>query len=339
MGSIRQMSPQEPAVLVTGGTGFLGQPLVDYLVQQGECVRVLGRRDVARWRRHPSVEHVRGDIADPGIVRKALAGINRVYHLAAATGGDWPYYYKTTIEGTSRLLETLAAQGGGRLVFVSSNGNYDILGVPDGGIIDEDCALDPNPHGRAYYARAKILSERIAQSYLNHPLVKLTIVRPGVIYGPGMPNPLVGIAFSVLGGRLLMIAGSGRKPVDFIYIDDAVEGLARIMETDRTIGSIYNLVHPQQPTQNEFLKVYRKVTGDSRPAIRVPPGSLLWVVRWADHLMRAVGLRDRQLWYKASRLVRTVFYSCKRLEEDTGFVPRVNYEEGLWRVFEKRSRT
>lgn len=327
-----------PTILVTGGTGFLGRRLVEYLAQQRECVRVLGRRRVVRWGHHPRVEHLRGDIADPEVVEAALAGITRVYHLAAATGGDWPYYQKTTIGGTERLLESFAAQGGGRLLFVSSSGNYDVLGVRDGAVIDEDHPLDPNPDGRAYYARAKILSEQVVQSYLNHPLVKLTIVRPGTVYGPGMSNPLVGVAFSAFKGRLLLMAGSGERPVDFLYIDDAIEGLVRIMESDTTIGRVYNLVHPYQPTQNDFLKVYRRVTGDRRPVIRVPLRRLRWMFLLADRLVRSGGLGDPQLSYKASRLTKVIFYSHKRLQDDTGFVPRISYEEALQLMFQDKRK-
>lgn len=325
----------EPTVLVTGGTGFLGRPLVEYLVERGECVRVLGRRPVVRWRHHPRVEHLRGDIADPKTAEVALAGIQKVYHLAAATQGDWSDYKRTTVDGTALLLKKFAEQGGGRFLLVSSSGNYDILRVPRGGIVDEDCPLDPNPEGRASYARAKILAESVAHSYLSHPHVKLTIVRPGTIYGPGMENPLVGVAFSVLRGRLLLIAGMGEKPLDYLYIEDAVQGLVKIMESDETVGRIYNLLYPDMPTQNEFLRLYKRFTGDRRPVLRIPLRRLLWLFPIADRLLKAVRRHDSQLHYKARRLAHPVYYSTDRLQKDTGFLPRIGPEEGLSQMFQR----
>jgi nucleoside-diphosphate-sugar epimerase len=74
-----------PIALVTGGTGFIGRALVDALVENGYLVRVIGRRPVVRWRGNPAVEHVRADIADPGVIEAALENSAEVYHLAAAT--------------------------------------------------------------------------------------------------------------------------------------------------------------------------------------------------------------------------------------------------------------
>jgi len=326
----------QPTVLVTGGTGFLGRALVKHLTQRGEFVRVLGRRLVVGWRGDPRVQHLRGDIAEPETVKAALEGITRVYHLAAATEGDWATYEKVTVRGTELLLRTFEQQGGGRLVFVSSCGNYDLLGVGDAGVIDEDCPLDPNPAGRASYARAKILSERLAQSYLAHPSVKLTIVRPGTIYGPDMANPLVGVALGVLGGRLLVIPGMGRKLLDFVYVDDVVHALVRIMECDTTIGRIYNVVHPEMPTQNEYLRLYRKLSHDRRPVVRIPIRPFLWMFSMADAVLKAFG-RDYQLSYKASRLCKSVYYSSKRLADDTGFVPSIRYDKGLELMFQREA--
>lgn len=325
-------SPNGSFILVTGGTGFLGRPLVEHLLRQGEKVRVIGRRPVVRWRRHPCVEHVRADITEPGIIEDSLAGVNRVYHLAAATQGDWNTFRTATIDASIRLLERFAAQGGGRLVFVSSLGNYDGGAMQDGGIVDEDFPLEHNSHGRGYYARAKVEADHIAQSYLSHPSVRLTIVRPGVVYGPRMKNPLTGVAFSIM-GKMWAVPGTGDKPVPFVYIDDVVQGLVHIMESEQTVGRIYNLIHPRMPTQNQYLDLYREFSGDRRLVVRVPLQHLVPMFGFVDSITRRLSGRDPQLAYKACRLVRRVYYSCDRLKQEVGFEAQVDFEEGMHRMF------
>lgn len=320
-------------ILVTGGTGFLGRYLVDHLLRQGEKVRVIGRRPVVRWRHNPRVEHIRSDISEPGVIEALLNGADRVYHLASATQGDWATYQAVTVDASSRLLEGFAAKGGGRIVFVSSLGNYDGGSMRDGSMVDEDFPLEQNPQGRGYYARAKVEAERIAHSYLPHPSVKLTIVRPGVIYGPGMKNPLTGVAFSIM-GKICLVPGKGDKPVPLIYIDDVVRALVHIMESKQTVGCIYNLIHPTMPTQNQYLALYRKINGDRRPVIRIPVHNLVPLLGFMDRVSQLLGGRDRQLGYKASRLVKRMYYSCHRLKQDAGFQAQVGLEEGMHRMFD-----
>ncbi|MFQ5850575.1 MAG: NAD-dependent epimerase/dehydratase family protein [Candidatus Binatia bacterium] len=320
-------------ILVTGGTGFLGRHLVEYLMGQGRKVRVIGRRSVVRWRRNPGVEHIRVDIAEPGVVEEVLAGVDRVYHLAAATRGDWATYRAVTVDASAQLLESFAAQGGGRIVFVSSLGNYDGGAIRDGDIVDEAFGLEQNPQGRGYYARAKVEAERIAQSYLTHPSVKLTIVRPGVIYGPGMKNPLTGVALPIM-GKMWVVPGKGEKPVPLIYIDDVIRALVHIMEREQTVGRIYNLVHPQMHSQNQYLALYRKLTGDRRLLVRIPSHVLVTFSGFVDHITRLLTGQDRQLGYKSSRFLKRIYYSCDRLKQDTGFQAQVSLEEGMRRMFD-----
>lgn len=325
-------SQDNTPTLVTGGTGFLGRPLVEYLLQRGARVRVSGRRPVARWRRDPRVEHIRADITGPGVIPQLLVGVERIVHLAAATQGDWETFRRVTVDATQTLLETFADQGGGRIVFVSSLGNYDGGAMTDGGVVDEDFPLEQFPQGREYYARTKVEAERIAHAYLTHPTVQLTIVRPGVIYGPGMKNPLTGVALSIK-GKLWIVPGRGDKPVPLIFIDDAVQGLVQLMQCDQAIGRIYNMVHPHMPGQNEVVGLYRTLSGDRRPVVRVPLRSLVPLLALGDRLTQLLGGRNRHLAYKAARLVKRLSYSGQRLAQDTGFTPRVDLGDGLRRMF------
>jgi nucleoside-diphosphate-sugar epimerase len=320
------------SILVTGGTGFLGLPLVEGLLQQGQRVRVLGRRPVVRWRHNPCVEHIRADIAEPGVIEATLEGITHVYHLAAATQGTWATYQAVTVDATARLFECLVAQGGGRMVFVSSLGNYDGRAMQDGSVVDEHFPCEQNQQGRASYARAKVEAERIAQRYLTHPTLGLTIVRPGIVYGPGMKNPLTGVVWHI--GRFIrFIPGRGDKPLPLIYIEDAVRALVQIIQSSATIGSIYNLVHPELPTQNAYLRLYRQLSGDRRPVLRLPLQRLVPLLHFVDLIMHTFQGGDLQLAYKAARLAKRIYYSGSSVTRDTGFKACVGLEEGLHKMF------
>src|SRR5215212_58373 len=134
-------------VLITGGAGFIGSHLADALLARGHKVRALdnlspqvhGENSGRPTYLHDELELVRGDVRDPDAVRRALKGIDVVYHLAAAVGvGQSMYeiaqYTSVNNLGTAVLLEALAAQPVERLVVASSMSLYGegLYRSPDG---------------------------------------------------------------------------------------------------------------------------------------------------------------------------------------------------------------
>jgi nucleoside-diphosphate-sugar epimerase len=319
-------------VLVTGGTGFVGRALVEKLVGRGETVRVVGRRWRARWRKDPGIEHVRADISEPGVIEEALRGVSRIVHLAASTQGNWNVHRTVTVDASGRLLDAMASQGGGRIVFVSSLGNYDTASMRDGIEIDESFPLERNYQARSDYVRAKTESDLLAQNYLSHPTIKMTIVRPGLIYGPGMKNPLAGLAMPVV-RLVLVVLGTLDRPLPLIYLDDAVNGLIRLMDCERAAGGVYNLVSVPMPGSREYLKLYRELSGDRRPMIRLPLHRMTWLFSAIDRTTAALGGSEPNLSYKLSKFTKRVVYSSRKARLDSGFMPRYSLEAAMRQIF------
>jgi dTDP-L-rhamnose 4-epimerase len=216
-------------ILVTGGAGFIGSHIVDALVAQGQEVRVLDVRAPNDPR--PDVEFIRGDIADPDAVARALRGIDAVSHQAAMVGLgqdtlDIADYARHNDLGTAVLLRELAAAGfDARLVLASSmvvygEGGYhcalhgavraparevdDLIAGhfepgcphcnrPIGPVaIDESSSLDPHN----VYAATKVHQEHLCFSFARETGVPVTALRYHNVYGPRMPRdtPYAGVA-------------------------------------------------------------------------------------------------------------------------------------------------
>jgi nucleoside-diphosphate-sugar epimerase len=319
--------------LVTGGSGFIGRSLVDGLLARGCRVRVIARRPVVKWRVTPAIDHIRADISEPGVLEAAVNDVDEIYHLAAATSGTPDYYQRVTVEGSERLLMVVAANGGGRVVFVSSASVYDAGSMTRDGMIDEDFPLERNPAARGLYARTKTESELRAHAFLNHPTVKLTIVRPGLVYGPRSKNVLNGVALS-LRNRLLITTGTPAKLLPLIYIDDLVAILIRIALSETAIGRIYNIAHPEMPTIEQFLKTYRELSGDRRPTIDIPLPKLLPIFPALDKISSSLGRRSNYA-YTAARLASSPIFSADKIRREMGFEPQVGFREGLEKICSK----
>jgi nucleoside-diphosphate-sugar epimerase len=319
--------------LVTGGTGFLGRPLVEALLQRGRKVRVLGRRVVARWRHNPNLEHLRADISQPGVLEEALESVDSVFHLAAATSGrSWDVYYRTTVEATGRLLELFAQHGGGRVVLVSSSGIHDMASLADGLEADEDWPLETNPDARGFYTKAKLLADLAAQKFLGHPSVRLTIVRPGLIYGPAMGDPLGNVTVSIRGKLVLNMPD---RPVPLVYVGDVVAALLQIEADERSVGRSYNLVRWPAESAHRYIALYRQLSGDNRRMLALPMGIVLRLLRAADAAARLFGLGDRHLERKARVLSAGMNFSGRRAAKELGVLCPTALTDGIERMLRR----
>jgi 2-alkyl-3-oxoalkanoate reductase len=313
--------------LVTGGTGFIGRQLVEVLVQRGELVRVLGRRPVVRWRGNKAIEHVRADIAEPGVIERAVAGVERIFHLAAATSGDSEAYERVTLEGSKRLLQAARSEGMVRVVFVSSLSVYDGAQMQDGLVLDENFPLERCPQMRGPYARSKTKADLAAQTFLTDRSLRLTIVRPGLVYGPGLRNPLNGVAIPFR-DRIWVTLGIRRKELPLIYIRDLISALLDIEESCDGVGQIYNLIGTGSPKGYEYIKCYRELSGDRRPFVDVPIRHILPLAAAADAILSVLG-RTSGMYIGAKRISRDVHYSADKVRRHLGVHPCTGYQDGL----------
>src|ERR1700737_4634172 len=126
--------------LVTGGAGFIGSHLVDRLLAEGRCVRVLdnfvvGRRtNLAQHAANPALEIIACDVADQPGVMAACSGVERIFHLAARADvvpsiQDPEVYFRANVDGTFAVLEGARSHGVKRMVYVASSSCYGIPGV------------------------------------------------------------------------------------------------------------------------------------------------------------------------------------------------------------------
>lgn len=275
-------------VLITGGAGFIGSHLADELLDHGYRVRAL---DVLAPQVHgperkppeyldPEVELIIGDMRDPQVVRRALRGIDAVYHLAAAVGvGQSMYeiahYTSTNNAGTAVLLEALIARPVERLIVASSMSLYGegLYRAPDGtintavqrlpaqlqaGMWDVRNAqgdlLTPiptpetkTPSPASVYALSKYDQEQlclmVGQAY-GVPTVALRFFN---VFGPrqALSNPYTGV-LAIFTSRLLndrppLIYEDGYQQRDFVSVGDAVQACRLALEVPEAAGRVFNV--------------------------------------------------------------------------------------------------
>ncbi|WP_193763218.1 NAD(P)-dependent oxidoreductase [Methylorubrum sp. Q1] len=233
-------------VLVTGGSGFLGQHLLRALIPLGAEVTVLVRDPEASSLsdlrsgeavRAGRVALLRGDLFDEAAIIRAAAGADIVFHLAGRGGGGGSFrdFTDANVTGTCNVLTACAAHTVGRLVFISSAAVYG-SGSP--------IALDESQptRGRSIYAASKIAAEALVAAYVATGRWAVTL-RPSNIYGPDqMTETVVTTLLSQLGTTDEIVLRALHPVRDYIYVQDAVDALlAAALRQDLPPGRTLNV--------------------------------------------------------------------------------------------------
>ena len=270
-------------ILVSGAGGFVGQFVVDRLLQRGHSVRAIIRphSPLPEWNR--DVEIFRADLAHDDLVH-AFNGIDAAIHLAVARTESGEAQVKETILATERFLSAMARSPVKRLVQVSSLLVYDWSRADD--MLDENSPLLQEPCNRGPYTIAKVEQERTAKRFAESNGWKLTVLRPGFIWGPGHAE----------------IAGMGRRfgPIFFMFgpqthlplchVMNCADCIAHALESEAAINDNFNIIDFEVRV-SDYVSEYVMRTG--RPWIPMPiPYSLgLAISRMASFAARGWNAR------------------------------------------------
>lgn len=255
------------SVLVTGAGGFIGSHLCESLVRLGAKTRAFVHYNSAGkhgWLEdspvHDDIEVVLGDVRDANSLRRALRGIDVVFHLAALIGIPYSYeaaysYVQTNIEGTLNVLQGALDSGVTRVVHTSTSEVYgSARQVP----ISEDHPLQ----GQSPYSATKIAADKLAESfYLSFGLPVVT-VRPFNTYGPRQSARAVipTIVTQALSNSIVRL-GSLSPKRDFTYVEDTADGFIRAACSEKVIGTVVNLGSGREVSIGELAELIFRLSG------------------------------------------------------------------------------
>jgi len=255
-------------ILVTGGAGFVGSHLCDRLVEQGDDVICLDnfftgdKRNIAHLFGRSNFELVRHDVTFPLYVE-----VDQIYNLACPAS---PVHYqsdpvqttKTSVHGAINMLG-LAKRTGARILQASTS---EVYGDPEVHPQTEDYWGRVNPVGtRACYDEGKRCAETLFFDYWRQHRLEIKVARIFNTYGPRMhPNDgrvVSNFIVQALKGLPITIYGKGSQTRSFCYVDDLVEGLIGLMNSDAEITGPVNLGNPNEFTIRQLADKVLAQTG------------------------------------------------------------------------------
>jgi nucleoside-diphosphate-sugar epimerase len=320
-------------LLVTGATGYIGRRVALRLIGAGRPIRLLcrdPRRLDPQLAKSSLVQVLIGDVSDDRAVRRACEGVTAIVHLAAAMSGPAEDFDRSTIRGTKAILAAAAAEGVDRLVYVSSMSVYDYATLPRGTVVNEEAPLESHPELRDNYARSKRVAEALVTEHMPLRGPSAVIVRPGIVYGPGGRDPLTPVtSLRHVGRGIFALVGGGRRQVPLIYVENLVDALVLLLDSQAAGGRIYNVIDADPPSEREYLDRVRRVTGARIRTVPIPTWTIMPLALAAEWMRRLRGRGGMDIVHGLQRVTGEIRFDTGKLQREMGWTSTVDLTSGM----------
>jgi nucleoside-diphosphate-sugar epimerase len=329
-------------ILVTGGTGFLGQWVVKRLLETTqESIRCLVRpgaapsalgQVAAQWPDRQVELHPASLPASSATLATALEGVRTVIHIAAAKQGSAPVQVASTVVGSDALFQAAVSAGVERFILVGSLGVHDTASLRRGAVVSETTALDRHPEWRDPYTFAKHRQETLAREYAANRGLPLVVVRPGVIIGPTAEILITRVGLQMF-GFLLHLGGANRLP--FTYVSNCADALV-LAATRPSLGTdTFNIVDDDLPTSRQIVRAYKSLVRPIRsvPVPRTALGAIARLNAWANRRSQGqipVVFSE----YDAKTIWKDLSFSNARAKSVLGWTPAVSMQSAMELTFQ-----
>jgi nucleoside-diphosphate-sugar epimerase len=249
--------------LVTGGTGFIGSHLIQYLSDEknAEVFALVRDLENLRWLKGMDIHFMKGDLLS---IPSLPTNIDYVFHIAGITKArKLADYYTVNQHGTASFFHTLRAQNiePKKVFYLSSTA----AGGPslDGNPVKEN----DEPHPVSAYGKSKLLGEKEALRFKQD--LSVVVLRVGAVYGPRDEDFLP--YFKSIKKGILLSQASQMSIYHLCYVKDLIHAFDLCIQKDLTSGEIINIADPNYITWDEFGKAIGQVLCKNPMTIRCPP--------------------------------------------------------------------
>ncbi len=310
-------SGKRKKILITGGAGFIGSHLCDYLLRDGHEVICLDNlvtgkvENLSMALKNPRFTFIAGDVC-----KCAELEVDLIFHLASPASPV--HYSRMPVEtlmansvGTMRCLE-LAVKNEARMLFGSTS---EVYGDPAVSPQPESYFGNVNPVGvRSCYDEGKRFSEALCKAFERTRGAKVVIVRIFNTYGTRMRKDdgrvIPNFVSQAISGRPLTVYGDGTQTRSFCHVSDMISGLVRAAFSDKTIGEVVNIGNPDEiriidlarmiiDMTNSNSKIVFEPLPEDDPAQRRPDiTKALKILGWRPEIPLSSGLEEFIEWFK-----------------------------------------
>jgi nucleoside-diphosphate-sugar epimerase len=311
-------------VLVTGATGFTGSVLAEKLVKDGHQVKVFIRNRAKMTMPLASeMEVIESDITNKDSIKKAVAGVERVFHIAGLfrqAGVPDQTYHDVNVQATLDLLAASKEAGVKRFVHCSTVGVHGHIEEPPA---DENYRFSPGD----IYQRTKLEGEQKALQFHRDTDFPVSVIRPGPIYGPGDMRLLK--LFKLAAKSITPILGDGKIFFNMVYVNDLADAFILAGKKDAAVGEVFLGAGPENIRLNEIVDIIAKLLGRPTRKIHLPAPPFQLAGTICEKICIPLGIEPPIYRRRVDFFTKSRAFTIDKARNLLGWNPQFNYQKGL----------
>ena len=318
------MTDDPMRLAVTGAAGFVGSRLSSFLLSQGHDVVAISRQpDSCDDVRREGAEVRVADVRIPAQIDSALEGVDGVFHIAALFNHPdrtWDDYRDVNVTGTVNVLRAAKQAGAKKVVHCSTVGVATEASPPP---YDEDIPYSPQPNDK--YEASKADGEKAALAFAAQNDLRLTVIRPSQIYGPGDRSKAKFYKLIKKG----VIVSPGQTMKHLIYIDDLCRAFLMAMTRNQADGEVFLIAGKRPVELKELIDIAATTLGVPSPKVKLPAAPVVFACTVVENVCNL--LRVKPLVFRRSMdfFVKSVECDTSKSSEMLGFQSEVGVNDGI----------
>lgn len=319
-------------ILVTGCSGFLGREVVRQLIDRGEDVVGLSRRETPELVRI-GMQHHRGDLTDAQYVERTIRDVDVVIHTAAVAGvwGPWRHFFDNNVTATRNVLAACQRSGASQCIYTSSP-SVTFAGGHQSGV---DESLGYPDRWLCHYPRTKAIAEREVLAADRPGGLRTAALRPHLIWGPGDPHLLPRVLERARAGKLRII-GDGKNIIDAVHVSSAaaahvcaIDALSRVPA--EAAGRAYFITQDEPVLCWEWIAKLCAAFATPPPTRRISFRAAYAIGTTCEAVYRTLRRSDEppMTRFVASQLAKDHYFDITAAKQRLGYHPNISMDEGL----------
>jgi nucleoside-diphosphate-sugar epimerase len=320
-------------ILVTGGTGFLGQHLAEALLARGHKTYMLGRNFEQAGVRELIARgaiSIIADLRDRFAVEAACEGKDVICHAGAlsAPWGKRNDFYEINVGGTEGVIAGCREYGVRRLIYISSPSV--VFDGNDQSFVSEDVPY-PRRFASIYSLTKKLGEDRVNEAGARG--LQTVILRPKAIFGPGDQALLPRLIAAAKQRRLPQI-GNGQNLVDLTYVENVVHAILLALDSTAVVGKTYTVTNDEHVRLWDVIRYVLGQLNLSTHLRQIPLSLALSAASLMEIRAALVGREPLLTRYSAAILARNQTYDISSVKRDLHYAPCVSIDKGIANTLE-----
>lgn len=312
-------------VLVTGGSGFIGEHLVGKLIGKGMKVVIPARRRIPEFDEFEKTgaEIYLGELSDRNFLEKIISDVECVIHLAGATKSfNEKQMYEVNTGYTENLLNACDGKGV-HFIYISSQAAAGPASSPSSGVTENEI-----PRPLTWYGKSKLKAEEKVREWGKKNFNSYTIIRPCSVYGPGEKD--IFNYFKLVSRNISITAGKQGKMLSLIYVEDLVDAIVHLSFEINPNGKTYFASGDEDSTWEHFSAVLSKIMNKPRQIKVNVPNTVVSAVVLISECVAFFRKKPALLGRQKMIEIKQDYWLCdNRSLKSTGWKPQYSLSDGL----------